>query len=308
MIDVSLADASPALPGMLPGHGHYYMGARDDILATIRSATTDNGAAAGVAADALPTWMFSYFSRIGRDLASGESIKFDPVPEGRRATLTAETRKRLMSRSSLTTSVTERTRLLGFVPQADQDRKTFQLQLSSGKKLSGPMPEPYRETILKAFRGYRDQVKVRMEIVEKLNLRKEVNGWQAIRHMEILDPLDVAVQLDELRALADGWLDGEGLALPAEGLDRLAARFADYYPKRLPLPRIYPTLSGGAQLEWTLGSNEVNVEVNLATGVSEWHVVDVSSGEDQLDSLDLNTRRGWLLLVERIGRLSDSVV
>ena len=147
-----------------------------------------------------------------------------------------------------------------------------------------------------------------MEIVEKLNLRKEVNGWQAIRYMEILDPLDVAAQLDELRALADGWLDGEGLALPADGLDSLAARFADYYPERLPLPRIYPTLSGGAQLEWTLGSNEVNVEVNLATGVSEWHVVDVSSGEDQLDSLDLNTRRGWSLLVERIGRLSDSVV
>lgn len=117
------------------------------------------------------------------------------------------------------------------------------------------------------------------------------------------DSLEVTLQLEELRKLEDGWLDGEGIAMPAAGLDRLAAGFEKYYPEELPLPRIYPTPTGGAQLEWTLGSNEVSVEVDLVTGAGEWHRVDISSGRDEMDSLDLTTSPGWAILRGRIARL-----
>ena len=120
-----------------------------------------------------------------------------------------------------------------------------------------------------------------------------------------VDPLDVALQLEDLRKLEDGWLNGEGVAPPAEGLDWLADAFGRHYPEELPLPHIYPTLTGGAQLEWTFGSNEVNVEVevDLATRIAEWFVLDLSSMEATMDSLDLSVPTGWSLLRERIGRL-----
>lgn len=118
------------------------------------------------------------------------------------------------------------------------------------------------------------------------------------------DSLDTARQLERLRTLEDGWLEGEGTAPPADGLDRLAVGFEKYFPEELPLPRIYPTPAGGVQMEWTLGSNEIGVEVDLTTGTGEWHRVDLSSGRDEMDSLDLTTSKGWQALRNRIGRLA----
>lgn len=119
------------------------------------------------------------------------------------------------------------------------------------------------------------------------------------------DALEVARQLERLRTLEDGWLEGEGTAPSADGLDRLAAGFEKYFPEALPLPRIYPTPAGGAQMEWTLGANEIGLDVDLTTGTGEWHRVDLSSGKDEMDSLDLTTSKGWQTLRNRIGRLAS---
>lgn len=119
-----------------------------------------------------------------------------------------------------------------------------------------------------------------------------------------VDPLEVALQLEDLRKLEDGWLNGEGVAPPAEGLEWLADAFGRHYPEELPLPHIYPTPTGGAQLEWTFGSNEVSVEVDLTKKIGEWHRVDVSSGRDEMGPLDLTVPRGWSTLRERIGQLA----
>lgn len=225
------------------------------------------------------------------------------MSEGEAATLTAKVRKRLLFSSSLTTSITEEMTLRGSIPEVDQDRQSFELQLTGGRKLSGPMPEEHRETILRAFQEYRIQSKIQMDVVGILDRRQQIGGWTSIRDIVILDPLDVALQLEELRILDDGWLDGEGVKPPVAGLEWLAACFEAHYPDELPLPRIYPTPAGGAQLEWTLGSNEVGVEVDLTERIGEWHAVNLVSGEDELDSLDLKTAPGWSSLMARIRNL-----
>ena len=304
VVEVALSDASSELPAMPRQHHRYYEGARADLLSTIRSASSEQGADGKPYA--LPAALLPHFDRIGRGLTAGESIRFDSTSEREEAFLTAEVRKRLLFSSSLTTSITEEMVLRGSVPEVDQGRSTFELQLIDGRKLSGPMPEPYLEAVLEAFGGYRNQVKIQMAVVGTLNRKQEVGGWQEIQDLSILDPLDIAAQLDELRALSDGWLDGDGLAPPPDGLDRLATHFENYYPEQLPLPSIYPTPTGGAQLEWTLGSNEISVEVDLMTGKADWHWVDVSSGDDTLDALDLDASRGWSILAERIERFASS--
>lgn len=59
-----------------------------------------------------------------------------------------------------------------------------------------------------------------------------------------------AIDLICLRALKDGWLDGEGLAPPSYGLDWFDAAFARFYPADAPRPYVYPMPDGGVQLEW----------------------------------------------------------
>lgn len=304
IVEVSLVDATAELPAMPRRHHPYYEGARDDILRTMRAAEEGSAVSGGDASGFVPPRMLHHFDRIGRGLAREESMCFDSGSGGEGATLTAESRQRLLFSSSATKSITEEMTLRGFVPEADQARKSFELQLIDGKKLSGPLPEQYRETVLTAFQGFRDRSPVQMEVVGTRDRRQQIVGWETIRDIVILDPLDVALQLDELRALEDGWLNGEGIALPADGLDWLAAGFEKHYPEELPLPHIYPTPTGGAQLEWTLGSHEVNVEVDLTKGTGEWHKLDVSSGRDEMDSLDLTDPHGWSTLRERIGRLA----
>lgn len=151
-----------------------------------------------------------------------------------------------------------------------------------------------------------DRVANRSEVPEARNRKPRSGGRPREADLETSDSTPVAAQWEALRALRDGWLDGEGRAPSPEGLDRLAARFDEYYPDRLPAPRIYPTPAGGAWLEWTLGSVEVNVEVDLVTGAAEWHSVDLASGDDMLDALDLTARRGWELLTDRLERLVES--
>ena len=304
IVEVGLVDTTAELPTMPRRHHPYYEGARDDILRTMRSAEKGSVVNGGEASGVVPPEMLHHFDRIGRSLAREEAMCFDPVSGGEVATLTAESRKRLLFSSSVATSITEEMTLRGFIPEADQDRGSFQLLLIDGKKLSGPMAEQHRETVLTAFRGFRDRLPVQMEVVGTRDRRRQIVGWEAVRDIVILDPLDVALQLDDLRALEDGWLDGEGIAMPAEGLDWLAAGFEKYYPEELPLPHIYPTPPGGAQLEWTLGSHEVNIEVDLTKRVGEWHELDVSSGRDEMDSLDLTASAGWSTLLERIRRLA----
>ena len=53
---------------------------------------------------------------------------------------------------------------------------------------------------------------------------------------ETAEHVDISAQLDELRLMKNGWLEGEGLAPSHEGLDWLSRVFDDHYPENLPLP------------------------------------------------------------------------
>ena len=118
--------------------------------------------------------------------------------------------------------------------------------------------------------------------------------------------LNIRARLDELRQLTDGWADGMqaaadwgsgyGKALSPAGLDWLAAGFARHYPDYAPLPFLYPTPEGGVQAEWSLGTQDISLEVNLATGQAWWHRLDLSTDNDAERDLTLDAA-GWQWLV-----------
>ena len=115
--------------------------------------------------------------------------------------------------------------------------------------------------------------------------------------------LNVAKQLDDLRALQDGWLEGEGFAPPVPGLDWLSGGFAQHFPWDLRPPHIYPTVAGGVQAEWSLGSNEVSLTIDLESHIGEWHELDFETGAVHERTLNCDTTSHWKWLVSRLQTL-----
>jgi len=108
-------------------------------------------------------------------------------------------------------------------------------------------------------------------------------------------------RLDELRRLNAGWLDGEGSPLNPAALAELGELFELYYPADLPLPYMFPTVSGGLQLEWRLAESWAEVEVDLSSFIGDW-LIDWGDAEEV--AFDLRSAGGWGELAGRIRPLS----
>lgn len=112
--------------------------------------------------------------------------------------------------------------------------------------------------------------------------------------------LDIRAQLDELRLLRDGWLEGEGLSPPAPGLDWLQNAFARHFPDEATLPHLYPTERGGVHAEWSIGSMEISLDLDLDIRSGEWHALDTDAGKVEERTLDGDDSRDWKWLARRI--------
>jgi hypothetical protein len=116
--------------------------------------------------------------------------------------------------------------------------------------------------------------------------------------------ISIHPRLDELRALEDGWLEGHGVAPPASGLDWFAEAFERGYDDDLPVPYLYPTESGGIQLEWGIPPFEASLEVDLGKRWGEWHCLNLKTDVDELLELDLSGATGWGRLAIALRRLA----
>lgn len=120
------------------------------------------------------------------------------------------------------------------------------------------------------------------------------------------DKLNIANRLKELGKLEDGWLDGDGEALPADGLEWLAAAFAKYYPDDMPRPYLYPTPTSGISAEWVLGNGwEVSANIDLNTRKANF-IVWWMDDDEIMAGLNLNTPDGWLDLECAIRRAMEA--
>ena len=200
-----------------------------------------------------------------------------------------------------------RPRLRGMVCELDQDNMTFQLQPIFGGKVSAPVSERHYRTILEAFNGYKDGVRVLVEGEGKHNRQNRLTKLESIERISILHPLDVPARLDEFRDLRDGWLDGEGIAPTQAGIDWLADAFTNNYRKDAPLPFTYAMPSGGVQFEWSLGNLEVSLEVDLSTRKAVWHWLDTGTSRDYERELDLVVVANWEWLGDELARLAERV-
>ena len=128
-------------------------------------------------------------------------------------------------------------------------------------------------------------------------------------------PPDIGHQLERLRDLKDGWADGmqpaggwgegHGKAPSREGLDWLLEQFTRHYPQHAPRPYIYPTPEGGVQAEWSLGPNEVSLEVDLAGRTAEWHCLNLQTNLSSERRMALDLVDSWQWIADEVRRLES---
>ena len=151
-----------------------------------------------------------------------------------------------------------------------------------------------------------DLKKIEAEIAEMLTeVTEKEQTEEAAEHTDTRDSLDISAQLDDLRLMKNGWLEGEGLVPPHEGLDWLSQAFTDHYPGNLPRPYLYPTEEGGVQAEWSLGPKEVSLEIELSSHSGEWHVLDMETNDVSERTLNIEDADDWKWLVEQIQQMNQ---
>lgn len=285
-----------------PVSQQYFEKARDAVIAAV-DAAENHTEITGF----LPENLLGFFDRLGRSLEEGECIEFAPERPSRPARLNRESRRTLILASEKIQNYTEEVTLRGLIPEADQDKKTFTLSLSSGQRIPARFDPINGDKILEAFGAYSTGQKVMVRGVGIFTRNGKIQELETSDSVMLLDSLDVSARLDELSALRDGWLDGEGIAPDHDGLRWLANSFEQYYDEKFTLPRLYPTVEGGIQAEWTCVKNEVSLEINLATKKSSYQAMDTDTLECNELEIDLSSDDGWKTLNEALARVAGMI-
>ena len=189
--------------------------------------------------------------------------------------------------------------LEGLIPEISQARMTFQIELANGRKLNAPLNSDLLESAIETLNGYRQGLQSRFSgkgIVSRFDGRV----LEIISIDSIISRLKIDAQLDSLRILKDGWLEGGGNAPPQAGIEWLGSRFKTHFQAKTPLPYLYPTETGGIQAEWSLGLHEISLDMHLDTHLGLWNDLNLDSDVDHEKQLNLDEDSNWDWLAKQI--------
>ena len=225
----------------------------------------------------LPSGAWSYVERFGRGLHDGEAI--DLVRrQGSTVQFTRELRRRLLLTRPGAQMLTDEVELvvkLGDVRPKDQ---SITIEVADGRSVSATVTDQQLEELSDVRVGEFGTSWLRVSGVGSFDRSQQLQHVDEVTVIELLDPLDPRVQLEKLKVLRDGWLDGEGVALSLDLLTRVGAWFDEYLNDDTPLPRLYPTPEGGVEAEWLIDRLDVSIEFDEAAGSIEWHAMDLDTG------------------------------
>ena len=288
----------------------YFERARDVIIRAIGDAEESKAII-----DILPERTLRYFDKMRRGLREDEaielitpdsqfSVQLTSMVKERYADITSEQRTQYIP--STVKQLKGDTTVRGTVPEINQGDMTFQIQLFDGQQIKAPIAPQHFDAILEAFNGYKNDLRFLFQGVGRFNLIKKLLEFDSIERISLLHELDISAQIDDLRLLKGGWLEGRGKAPSQDGLDWLLQAFKNYYSGDLPLPYLYPTEPGGVQAEWSLGRNEITLEINLAEHAGYFHALHIEDDTEKTRNLDLGNETHWIELKTLIASMSES--
>lgn len=277
----------------------YFEKARDSILGVIGAAERSQSIE-----DVLPGSMLTYFNRFGRSLRDEETlVLYDPEADAIGVRLNQNIRRSLVFASEQVKQYSKEAILRGTVPEADQERQTFQIQLVNGSRVQAKLEPVHSHTILRAFNNYHSGQKIAVQGVGTYDRTDRLQMLESVDHVSELESLDIGARIDELKLLRNGWLDGRGKAPSSNDLDWTRDVLESHIPENVPLPHLYPTEEGGVEAEWTMAGREISVEFDLTGRSALWHELDTSAGTEFTHQLNLAVQEDLAWIERQLDRL-----
>lgn len=269
---MSTGAISPYLP--------YFEKAKENIILAVDAAEHDKNVT-----EFIPTQLLGYFNIIGRGLRADESIILRPGSE-KNGVLNKETRKKLVLASSSVNEIFYEMTAIASIPEVDKDKNTFTI-ISNGQRVVSKLPRSHKKEIIEAFGDFESRRKVKIQGVGKFNRADRLLSIEKVKHVVLLDALDINSRLEELSQLPDGWNNGEGKEINKKDLEWFADFFDTSYDTTLPLPYLYPTLDGGIQAEWVVQNEfDISITFDLENKVAYYHSLNIKA--DEVDDFSLN--------------------
>lgn len=287
----------PNAPGALfpDAFAMWFEKARDRVLETIEAASLGQSVE-----NLLPKSLLAYFDRFGRSLRDDEQVEFTRETAQTKVVYDHRVRKTLVLKSAAVYRTEESVR--GAMSELNLENRTFTLKLIGGEKVIGHFSDELRDAAHGALGAYGESlVMVEGAVVrDQSDNRKRI---EQVTRIEPLDALDVPARLEGLGLLRDGWLDGEGAKPPTAGLAWLAKSWTEHWPEDIPLPYVYPTPAGGVQLEWSMPTSSVSVDIDITKRVADVLMSRTVNGDvvEEL-AVDLSTPQAWELLAKAVRR------
>jgi len=222
---------------------------------------------------AFPRELLVHFNQVGRSLRDDERMEL-PGAGNLVGNLTPERRKRLVLAAD---SVYERAVVLkGTIGEADWEESTFRLRLADGDTAVIPMPKDFHARAREYGGRLRHQVTI--EGVGAYDSWDKLRKMVSVESVEIQPNYQLSARFESLSTLANGWLEGEGLAPDKVKLSEVAENLIEHYPEELPLPAIAPTPEGNLLLEWD-APGDPSVDLQLDSLRAFFHALPPSGAE-----------------------------
>jgi hypothetical protein len=291
---VSAFSAASLLQGRSESYP-YLEKARDKIIDVVYQ--VNSGTDIGGVLDAR---YLNYFNKIGKNLQEDESINLAPGHRQEKAILTRTVRQKLLLSRSGNQEYEDPFAENASVIIINKADKTFTLDIS-GNRIVHDLDERYTDIINTAYAEYGTTL-VAVKGTGIFSAQHKLVRIAAIESMDLLDPFDVSLRLQQLSTLQPGWYDGSGKAPDKAALQQFAEQYSLYFDAGLPLPAIFPTAEGNIQLEWDFANGGILLEIQLSDLSAEY--ICTKDG-DVMDEVNLNLTAGedWQILNTKISQL-----
>jgi hypothetical protein len=201
--------------------------------------------------------------------------------------LTPERRKQLVLAAD---KVYEREiELSGTIGEADWEKSTFRLRLPDSSSAIIPMPRSFHSQASKF--GGRNRYQVTVKGVGTFDSWDKLQKVISVESLEIQPDYQLSARFDALLAMADGWLDGKGIAPDKARLAAVAEKMIGHYPESLPLPAIAPTPEGNLVLEWDV-PGDPSVDLHLDSMRAAFHAFQPDATEIEQE-IPLTNEASW---------------
>ncbi|MBX3184762.1 MAG: hypothetical protein KIT72_08060 [Polyangiaceae bacterium] len=247
--------------------------ARDTYLSAVAAAHNDRPA------PILPKAAWPYIERFGRGLRDGETIDLGSL-EGQRVELTKEVRRRLLLTRAEVQAISDEVQLIARLGDVRPKERVITLDLADERRVSANVTVQQLQDLNEVRVADFGSAWLRIEGIGSFDRDEQLRQVSEVHTIELLDSLDPRAQLEKLKRLRPGWLDGEdGRALDHSLLDRIRALLDEHLVDEAPLPRLYATPEGGVEAEWLIGRLDLSIEFDPVDLVIEWHALDLDTGQ-----------------------------